>query len=89
MRFFVQESAAKLTPFYLFKNSFSKILFFLQIMSPIWPCAILCARAILCAPTVYYKDTVQSELHGTDRPTQSFNDVIAIPNQQFELSLAV
>ncbi len=27
-------------------------MFFCQITSPIWPGAILCARAILCAPTV-------------------------------------
>jgi hypothetical protein len=40
-------------PFFIFcKKSFSEILFFGLILSPIWPCAILCASAILCAPTV-------------------------------------
>jgi hypothetical protein len=45
MRFLVKESAAECTPFYLLQNSFRKFSFFLQILSPIWP------RAILCAPT--------------------------------------
>ena len=61
MCFFVKESAAKLTPFYLCKNSFSKIQFFLQILSPIQPCAILCACNILCAPTVCYSSPTESD----------------------------
>ncbi len=58
MQYFVQESAAKFTLFIFCKNSFSKILFFGLIFSPIWPyailcaCAIHCSLAILCAPTV-------------------------------------
>ena len=57
LQYFVQESAAKFTIFFIFckKKSFSKIQFFLLILSPIWPCAILCAGAILCAPTVFFQ----------------------------------
>ena len=52
MGFFVQECAAELPFLSPVKIIFQKFSFFLQILSPIWLCAILCAHAILCAPTV-------------------------------------
>jgi hypothetical protein len=52
MLFFVQECSAELPFLPPVKVFFQKFSFFLQILSPIWLCAILCAHAILCAPTV-------------------------------------
>jgi hypothetical protein len=52
MWFFVQECAAELPFLSSVKIIFQKFSFFLQILSPIWLGAILCAHAILCAPTV-------------------------------------
>ncbi len=49
---FVQECAAELPFLSPVKIIFLKFSFVLQILSPIWLCAILCAHAILCAPTV-------------------------------------
>ncbi len=53
MWFFVQECAAELPFLSSVKIIFQKFRFFLQILSPIWLGAILCAHAILCAPTVH------------------------------------
>ena len=52
MWFFVQEFAAELPFLSSVKIIFQKFRFFSQILSPIRLGAILCAHAILCAPTV-------------------------------------
>ena len=52
MWFFVQECAAELPFLSSVKIIFQKFRFFSQILSPIRLGAILCAHAILCAPTV-------------------------------------
>ncbi len=57
MRFFVQESAAKLNPFYLCKNSFSKNSFFTDNVADMAVRYTLCARHTLCAHC-----TVQCEI---------------------------
>ena len=53
MWFFVQEFAAELPFLSSVKINFKKFRFFSQILSPIRLGAILCAHAILCAPTVH------------------------------------
>ncbi len=53
MWFFVQECAAELPFLSSGKIIFQKFRFFSQILSPIRLGAILCALAILCAPTVH------------------------------------
>ncbi len=55
MWFFVQECAAELPFLSSVKIIFQKFRFFSQILSPIRLGAILCAHAILCAPTVEVK----------------------------------
>ena len=52
MWFFVQECAAELPFLSSVKIIFQKFRFFSQILLPIRLGAILCAHAILCAPTV-------------------------------------
>ncbi len=52
MWFFVQECAAELPFLSSVKMIFQKFRLFSQILSPIRLGAILCAHAILCAPTV-------------------------------------
>ncbi len=54
MWFFVQEFAAELPFLSSVKIIFQKFRFFSQILSPIRLGAILCAHAILCAPTVLH-----------------------------------
>ncbi len=54
---FVQECAAELPFLSSVKIIFQKFRFFSQILSPIRLCAILCAHAILCAPTVFRPKT--------------------------------
>jgi hypothetical protein len=63
MWFFVQECAADLPFLSSVKIIFKKFWFFSKILSPIRLGAILCAHAILCAPTVCdYQDNKMSRI---------------------------
>ncbi len=55
MWFFVQKCAAELPFLSSVKIIFQKCRFFSQILSSIRLGAILCAHAILCAPTVFFR----------------------------------
>ena len=68
---FFQECAAELPFLSPVKIIFQNFSFFLQILSPIWLCAILCAHAILCAPTVHSQCEVL-ELPGQELTTIGF-----------------
>ncbi len=63
----------------IFIVSFLKIQFFLLILSPIWPCAILCAGAILCAPTVQYihSNSLCTAIHPCCRSPSQFYSLLA------------
>ena len=74
MWFFVQEFAAELPFLSSVKIIFKKFWFFSKILSPIRLGAILCAHAILCAPTVHSQCEVL-ELPGQELTTIGFYEI--------------
>jgi hypothetical protein len=69
-------------PLYIFvRIVFQKFSFFKKILLPIWPCAILCARAILCAPTVNYHSVCPLVGIGTLPTTPSLASGCAPPRR--------